>query len=59
MFIRTWERRRLEVGELRLRMIVELFEERREGSCCKPALTVAAAWRDTEALGEGEPVSPR
>lgn len=35
----------------------ELLEERLESSCCSPAFTAAAAWRDVEAdRGEGDGV---
>lgn len=38
-------------------LVTELLEERLESSCCSPAFTAAAAWREVDAdLGEGEGV---
>lgn len=58
---RTWDRLRPLLGEVTCREREP--EERREleeRSCCKPALTAAAACKEVEAdrLGEGEPLWP-
>ncbi len=58
---RTCERRRPVLADggaagARAARDVELLEERRESSCCRPALTVAAACSDTELRESGEGV---
>lgn len=58
-FIRTVERLRPVCEEVWLRG-AELLDERRGLSCCRPALTAAAAWSEVDAdLGDGEGLWPR
>lgn len=59
-FMRTWDRRRPELGEWTDREKELLRDERREGSSrWRPALRVAAAWRDVlRGDGDGGPSNP-